>query len=298
MSFLNRILPTAKVSKDPACVQCAVEGIEPITLESLKLLSSVRAAIDSNRQRGIEVTFEQPNKLGIVVPYRNRKAHLERFMPHMHSYLDRLGVSHVLIIAEQADELPFNRGAMMNVGMVGGWEDCDYFCCHDVDLLPDNAEYRGCSQPLRLLDQNIDPDGKAYRHFNHYFGGVTAISRKLAEQINGFSNRYWGWGLEDDNFLLRCLFAGLHPCKDTKGLFRELPHPPSIGLNISGKEATPAELRANRQRLRDGKRFHSSIKRRLRDPFDEGIDRIHPLSMEVTNEERVRWVRTSLASIV
>ena len=41
------------------------------------------------------------------------------------------------------------------------------------------------------------------RPYDNYFGGVTAISSEQFEQINGFSNIFWGWGSEDDDFLER-----------------------------------------------------------------------------------------------
>ena len=48
-----------------------------------------------------------------------------------------------------------------------------------------------CSQPSLL------------KFYSEYFGGVSAISVKQFRQVNGFSNQYWGWGGEDDNFYIR-----------------------------------------------------------------------------------------------
>ncbi len=36
-----------------------------------------------------------------------------------------------------------------------------------------------------------------------YFGGVTALSANDFKRTNGFSNKYWGWGGEDDDFYRR-----------------------------------------------------------------------------------------------
>lgn len=34
-------------------------------------------------------------------------------------------------------------------------------------------------------------------------GGVTLLSKKQMDDINGFSNEFWGWGGEDDDVFNR-----------------------------------------------------------------------------------------------
>ena len=41
--------------------------------------------------------------------------------------------------------------------------------------------------------------------YGNYFGGVSALSRQDFEAINGFSNKYFGWGGEDDDIEYRYL---------------------------------------------------------------------------------------------
>ena len=39
--------------------------------------------------------------------------------------------------------------------------------------------------------------------YYNFLGGVTAINRENFYRANGFSNVYWGWGSEDDDFSAR-----------------------------------------------------------------------------------------------
>ena len=53
-------------------------------------------------------------KLGIIAPYRKRPGHLRRFKEHISEYLK--DYDYELIVVEQADDLPFNRGKLLNIG--------------------------------------------------------------------------------------------------------------------------------------------------------------------------------------
>src|SRR6202012_4428060 len=88
-------------------------------------------------------------QLKIVVPYRDRAAHLREFLPHIRDYLDGSGIAYRIVIAEQEAGLPFNRGAMKNAGfLLGGMSG--YTCFHDVDYLPLNADYGWSDEPACL----------------------------------------------------------------------------------------------------------------------------------------------------
>jgi hypothetical protein len=42
-----------------------------------------------------------------------------------------------------------------------------------------------------------------------HFGGVSALTARDFQEINGFSNVFWGWGGEDDNLYQRILYKNL-----------------------------------------------------------------------------------------
>ena len=51
-------------------------------------------------------------KLGVCVPYRNREAHMNEFVPHVSKFLEERGIEHTIYLAHQCDDALFNRGLM------------------------------------------------------------------------------------------------------------------------------------------------------------------------------------------
>lgn len=155
------------------------------------------------------------HRLGVIVPYRNRAKHLRTFIKSVTEYLQQDISDFKIIIAEQTDEKEFNRGALLNAGFLEAKRlGCDYVVFHDVDLLPKKVDYTYSDIPVELVGKIVE-DGKD-PHFNleiedlnyDYFGGVTLFPVEVFEKINGFSNKYAGWGYEDNDLLLRCKEVG------------------------------------------------------------------------------------------
>lgn len=140
------------------------------------------------------------NKLAIIVPYRDRKSHLEVFVPYMTEYLK--DYDYKIFVIEQSDDKPFNRGKLLNVGArIAIKEGFDYFALHDVDMLPlKGVDYSYPETPIHLVSK-INKDIP----FVDYFGGVTLFNVHDYKLVNGYSNEYWGWGFEDDDLLYRCI---------------------------------------------------------------------------------------------
>lgn len=105
---------------------------------------------------------------------------------------------------------------------------CTMIALHDVDLLPiaDDLKYEHVGRhPYHLIPFWMHP---LYYAYSRYIGGVIIISRESYRQINGFSNRFWGWGKEDDEFGLRLRAANLA----VSGIFAELVNSEIIQQNI------------------------------------------------------------------
>ena len=103
---------------------------------------------------------------------------------------------------DQADEWRFNRAALINVGFKESSKSCDYIAMHDVDLLPKDPKllYSFPEEgPLHIASPELHPK----YDYPTFIGGILLISRKHYNQVDGMSNKYWGWGLEDDEFFVR-----------------------------------------------------------------------------------------------
>ena len=107
-----------------------------------------------------------------------------------------------LLYSTQADDWRFNRAALINVGFKESSQSCDYIAMHDVDLLPKDPKllYTFPEEgPLHIASPELHPK----YDYPTFIGGILLISRKHYNQVDGMSNKYWGWGLEDDEFFVR-----------------------------------------------------------------------------------------------
>tara|TARA_Y100000592_G_C5449650_1_gene307994 strand:- start:771 stop:1454 length:684 start_codon:yes stop_codon:yes gene_type:complete len=169
------------------------------------------------------------HNLGILIPYRNRKDHLDKFIPYMNNFLEKLDINYVILVIEQLDSKPFNRAKLLNIGFNFLKDRYDYFVFHDIDMLPEkNSDYSYCDTPTHLAQRLEElafknPTQGWGRYYKEYFGGVTMFNREDFIKINGYSNNYWGWGKEDDDLRLRCIKEGL-TIKTRQNLYHSLQH--------------------------------------------------------------------------
>jgi len=151
------------------------------------------------------------HKLGICIPYRNRKEHIEKLIPHLSEYLSKQGIEHKFYVGHQIDNKLFNRGGMKNIAAHYAFEDgCDYVAWHDVDMLAENKDNLICDysypteHPIHIATRLSKYSyGLGY---DQYFGGVVLFTKEQAYKTNGYSNDYWDWGQEDDDLFYRCFF--------------------------------------------------------------------------------------------
>ena len=230
----------------------------------------------------LEIERRHDLRLAVVVPYRDRADHLKRFVPLMQKALKHQGIKHRFYIVEQDDRRLFNRGALLNAGALIAREHEDYCVFHDVDMVPDQADYRWASLPLSLVEHlRLESQQRPRRHYPEYFGGVTLVDNGIFQRVDGYSNRYRGWGCEDDDLLLRLHFHGYRAAKDISGSYClfEHAHARSVGNKPLGSILRDEwSYLGNVQRLNE-------IRHAGRPPIGDGLNRLHGLL-----QVRRRWV--------
>ena len=149
------------------------------------------------------------HKLGICIPYRDRRNHLEELVEKLGKILTKKGIDHKFYVGHQVDDKLFNRGAMKNIAAQYAFNDgCDYIAWHDVDMIPnENVDYSYPeNNPVHIATQLSK---YSYgMNYDQYFGGVILFTKEQVERTNGYSNDYWDWGQEDDDLFWRCYYEG------------------------------------------------------------------------------------------
>lgn len=158
-------------------------------------------------------------KLSIIVPYRNREEHLFTFSKEMPKFLKDLNYD--IVIVEQFDKKPFNRAKLLNIGFDFKKDHSDYFCFHDIDLVPENSDYSYCENPTHLSTYCSQFNYKI--PYENIFGGVTMFNKDNFIKVNGYSNNFWGWGGEDDDMFNR-IKQGDYQIDRRKGVYKSLNH--------------------------------------------------------------------------
>jgi len=181
-----------------------------INLQDVALQLSRLRILEGGHQMPLDC--EARYKIAILVPYRNRLENLCWFLLNLHTFLTKQKLDYTIFIIEQFNNGKFNRGKLLNIGYTEALKlnNFDCFFLHDVDLIPmnNNNIYSCPNQPIHMATANEKYGGRM--PYGNYFGGVVGINRTHFELINGFSNMFWGWGGEDDDFLYRIIYHKLN----------------------------------------------------------------------------------------
>ena len=124
----------------------------------------------------------------IVIPYRNREDHLKCALARFRHL--------PVIVVEQEDNMPFNRGSLLNSGYCKARENgARRVILHDVDLIPDDPLLTMYSEPWPRPVVHFGARFKRYNNSSNYFGGVHGFEQG---SFPGYPNHFFGWGGEDE----------------------------------------------------------------------------------------------------
>jgi hypothetical protein len=164
-------------------------------------------------------------KLSVIIPYRNREKALKRLIPKLKTILDKQVQNYNINVIEQNDNEFFNKGLLLNIGILLNY-DSDYYCIHDVDLIPEFADYSYPKNPSHL--------SKYCSQFNYIenkdalMGGVVTFKKEHIYDVNGYPNDYIGWGSEDNCLCNRFIKKDYQIYQYPFGRFYSVPHTPRI----------------------------------------------------------------------
>ena len=144
-------------------------------------------------------------KYVFIVPYRNRPHQKYFFLKYLTSIIPK-SEKYEIFISNQVDmNIPFNRGAVKNIGFLAVKKKYPnhykniVLVFNDIDLVPFK----------NILNYNVTHGTvKHFYGFTYALGGILSITGCDFEATNGFPN-FWGWGMEDHVFQLRCQRIGL-----------------------------------------------------------------------------------------
>ena len=169
-------------------------------------------------QKGIQPTFNKHIKVHhyFIIPYRNRESNLTAWMHQAHKTYTKNGVclidAYDIILVEQDNNQPFNKGILLNIGF---WKAMELhhmkYAQQGLLTVRPNLIFNDVDVFCRKID-HLRPEPIVRHPYgqDHCLGCIFMCSPEAYLGFNGFSNSYNGWGREDADALLRCRSKGIN----------------------------------------------------------------------------------------
>jgi hypothetical protein len=170
-------------------------------------------------------------KVAVIFPYRdqaiqNRSEHLRKTL----EYYKNLNLPNIdFYVIEQGNNKKFNRGILINAGhdlIKKSGKNYINEIHHDIDVQPDDTLIK------YFYSNDVIACKKAF--YDHFFGTLSVMPVNVMDKVNGYSNNFWGWGVEDDNLSARLKHHKIKVYNADPRITRlvELPHKNAWELNI------------------------------------------------------------------
>jgi hypothetical protein len=178
---------------------------------------------------------ENIKKVAIIFPYRdqeiqNRSEHLRKTL----EYYQKLNLPNIdFYVIEQGNNKKFNRGILINAGhdlIKKSGKNYANEIHHDIDVQPDATLIK------YFYSNDVIACKKAF--YDHFFGTLSVMPVNIMDKVNGYSNNFWGWGVEDDNLSARLKHHGIKVFNADPKITKltELPHKNAWELDIVNPE--------------------------------------------------------------
>jgi hypothetical protein len=189
------------------------------------------------------------DKYSIIIPYRNREAHLQILLPRLQEvFQDK---PYEIIISEQNDNNNFNLSNTQNVG--AQYATGNIIVLHQVDYYPtEDVSYDIKDEPVlparkgifvnaNLTKRDFSDIPAGYRKWEDeidpgFYGGVVIMRKEHWDRIGGLNPLYRGWGNEDEDLRERLKWAGYAPHRNEVGTFLCLYHEDNGNIDAKPKE--------------------------------------------------------------
>ena len=167
-----------------------------------------------------------------MAKFRRRTQTFELTVINLHSILPKQDIHYKIYVVEQSNTGLFNRAKLINIGVIEALKEFAWGCVivQDVDyvLLDSTRSYNLCDFRCNGSDPSVYLNavnvGGLKPHPDFLSGSVT-IPVDTFKRVNGYSNDYWGWGGEDDDFRVRVKTVAKIKRRDSKVCkFKELSH--------------------------------------------------------------------------
>lgn len=162
-----------------------------------------------NSYKSRETFVNKSNKLIVIIPIRDREDDLERYLKNMIPIFEHQNINYKIFVIEQSPNKKFNKGKINNIGFLEALKQnptADRFLFNDVDNFP--------------LDKDTINYNTYIKGFHHFFGnpkwlgGFFMTDAKNFKKVNGYSNKFWGWGGEDGDLQNRIKIHNIEIIRD------------------------------------------------------------------------------------